>query len=55
MSDRYVENIKIGPIDKNHGIGDIGIMVGYKKAWGKDIGSVAIDYDVGNCSRSAET
>ena len=40
---RYVGNIKIGPIDKNHGIGDLGIMIGDKSAWGKDIGSLAID------------
>ena len=39
---RHVGNIKIGSIDENHGTGEIGIMIGDKKAWGKGIASSAI-------------
>jgi [ribosomal protein S5]-alanine N-acetyltransferase len=43
LSNQHVGNIKIGPIDNNHGLGEIGIMIGDKKAWGKGIGSLAIN------------
>ena len=42
LLDRYVGNIKIGPIDENHGVGELGIMIGDKKAWGKGIASSAV-------------
>jgi [ribosomal protein S5]-alanine N-acetyltransferase len=38
---RHIGNIKIGPIDVNHGTGEIGIMLGDKGSWGKGIGSMA--------------
>jgi [ribosomal protein S5]-alanine N-acetyltransferase len=41
-SGRHVGNIKIGTIDENHGLGEIGIMIGDKKSWGKGIGGLAI-------------
>ena len=31
LLDRYVGNIKVGPIDENHGVGELGIMIGDKK------------------------
>lgn len=39
---RHVGNIKIGNIDKYHGIGEIGILLGEKSAWGKGIASETI-------------
>jgi len=38
----HVGNIKITPIDRNHGLGEVGILVGEKSAWGRGIGSAAI-------------
>ena len=31
LFDRHIGNIKIGPIDKNHGFGLLGIMIGEKR------------------------
>jgi len=42
LFDRHVGNIKIGPIDENHGTGEMGIVIGDKKAWGKGIASSAV-------------
>jgi RimJ/RimL family protein N-acetyltransferase len=39
---RHVGNIKLGPIDRHHGLGEIGLMVGDRDAWGMGIGSDAI-------------
>lgn len=39
---RHVGNIKIGPINRIHGLGEIGIMIGDRAAWGKGIGTEAI-------------
>lgn len=39
---RHVGNIKLGPIDRAHGLGEIGIMIGDRAAWGRGIGSAAI-------------
>ena len=40
--DAHVGNIKLGPIDRNHGLGEIGILIGDRAAWGRGIGSAAI-------------
>lgn len=40
---RHVGNIKLGPIDRHHGLGEIGLMVGDRDAWGMGIGSDAIN------------
>ena len=40
--DRHVGNIKLAPIDTRHGLGEIGIMIGDRGAWGRGIGSEAI-------------
>jgi [ribosomal protein S5]-alanine N-acetyltransferase len=42
LLNRYIGNIKVGPIDENHGVADLGIMIGDKKAWGKGIASSAV-------------
>ena len=43
LLDRHVGNVKIGPIDKNHGFSAVGIMIGEKKAWVKGIGGLTIN------------
>lgn len=40
---RHVGNIKLAPIDRNHGLGEIGIMIGDRDAWGRGIASQAIE------------
>ena len=40
--DRHVGNIKIGPINRQHRTGEVGIMIGDKTAWGRGIGTAAI-------------
>lgn len=39
---RHVGNIKLGPIDRHHGTGEIGLMIGDRNAWGRGIASTAI-------------
>ena len=34
-NEKHIGNIKIGPIDEQHKIGEIGLMIGDKKSWGK--------------------
>lgn len=38
----HIGNIKIGPMDRHHGLGEIGILIGDKHAWGKGVASAAI-------------
>lgn len=38
----HVGNIKLGPINFNHGYAEMGILVGNKKFWGLGLGSDAI-------------
>jgi ribosomal-protein-alanine N-acetyltransferase len=38
----HVGNIKIGPLNRQHGTGEIGILVGERSAWGKGIATAAI-------------
>ena len=38
----HVGNIKLGPLDRNHGIGDIGLMIGERSAWGRGLATDAI-------------
>jgi ribosomal-protein-alanine N-acetyltransferase len=42
-SGRHVGNIKLAPIDPRHGLGEIGIIVGERSAWGKGVAPAAID------------
>lgn len=42
LLDRHVGNIKLGPIDRNHRTGDIGILIGDRDAWGKGVATSAI-------------
>jgi ribosomal-protein-alanine N-acetyltransferase len=39
---RHIGNIKLGPIDWNHKVGDVGFLVGDKEQWGKGYASKAI-------------
>lgn len=39
---RHVGNIKLGPIDRYHGLAEIGIMIGDRGAWGRGIATRAI-------------
>ena len=39
---RHVGNIKLGPIDRRHGLGEIGLMIGDRAAWGTGVGSAVI-------------
>lgn len=39
---RHVGNIKIGPLDRRHGLGEIGIMIGDRAAWGRGVATEAI-------------
>ena len=40
--ERHIGNIKLGPIDWNHGAGDIGLVIGEKDCWGKGYATEAI-------------
>jgi len=39
---RHIGNIKLGPIDSVHRLGDIGILMGEKDCWGKGYATEAI-------------
>ena len=45
--DLHIGNIKLGPIDSNHHLADIGIMIGEKDCWGKGYATEAINLVVG--------
>ncbi len=42
LGGRHVGNIKLGPIDRHHEVGDIGILIGDPDAWGAGLASSAI-------------
>ena len=42
-NNRHIGNIKLGPIDWRHKLGDIGIIIGDKDSWGKGYATEAID------------
>jgi len=42
LGDRHVGNIKLGPIDRRHGLGEIGIMIGARDAWGGGVATESI-------------
>ena len=42
VSDRHIGNIKLGPIDNNHRVGEIGFLIGDRLQWGKGYASEAI-------------
>jgi ribosomal-protein-alanine N-acetyltransferase len=39
---RHVGNIKLGPISRRHGTGEVGILIGDRAAWGRGIATQAI-------------
>jgi ribosomal-protein-alanine N-acetyltransferase len=42
LSRKHIGNIKLSPIDMNHGLAQVGIMIGDESARGKGIGTEAI-------------
>lgn len=38
----HIGNIKLGPINRRHRVGDVGFLIGEKKEWGKGYASEAI-------------
>ena len=42
LLDRHVGNIKLGPINQNHGTGEVGFLVGDKAASGRGVATSAI-------------
>lgn len=38
----HVGNIKLGPIDTRHGLGEIGLLIGAPSAWGRGFGRTSI-------------
>lgn len=38
----HIGNIKLGPIDANHSVADIGLLIGNSKYWGRGIATEAI-------------
>ena len=43
--DRHIGNIKLGPIDSNHRIADIGILIGEKDCWGNALEAISLMVD----------
>ena len=41
-TDKHIGNIKLGPVDWYHRVGDIGIMIGDKASWGQGYAGEAI-------------
>jgi len=39
---KHIGNIKLGPIDRNHGLGDIGLLIGEPDKWGVGFAREAI-------------
>ena len=39
---KHIGNIKLGPVNAVHSIGDVGLMIGDKNIWGKGYGTEAI-------------
>jgi [ribosomal protein S5]-alanine N-acetyltransferase len=39
---RHVGNVKISPISPPHGLGEVGIMIGDREAWGRGIATEAL-------------
>lgn len=39
---RHIGNIKLGPINRHHGCGDVGIIIGEKDCWGKGYATEAL-------------
>lgn len=40
---RHIGNIKLGPINRHHGTGDIGLLIGERGEWGKGYARAAIE------------
>jgi RimJ/RimL family protein N-acetyltransferase len=42
LDGRHVGNIKLGPIDRHHGLGEVGLLIGEPESWGRGLASAAI-------------
>jgi len=42
VTGEHIGNIKLGPINRSHKFGDLGILIGEKNFWGKGLASEAI-------------
>jgi len=42
LAGRHVGNVKLAPIDRRHGLGEIGILIGEPQAWGRGLGSTTL-------------
>lgn len=40
--ERHIGNIKLGPVDKHHRRGEVGLLIGDRAQWGRGIGCEAI-------------
>ncbi len=40
--DRHIGNVKLGPINRTHNCGDVGIVIGEKDCWGKGYATEAL-------------
>ncbi len=43
QEERHIGNIKLGNIEHQHGVADVGIIIGEKSYWGRGFGTEAID------------
>lgn len=39
LDGRHIGNVKLAPIDRRHGLGEIGILIGEPDAWGRGVAS----------------
>jgi RimJ/RimL family protein N-acetyltransferase len=42
LGGRHVGNIKLGPIDRHHGLAEVGLLIGEPQSWGRGLASAAI-------------
>jgi [ribosomal protein S5]-alanine N-acetyltransferase len=53
-SDSHIGNIKIDPVNKRHGLGEYGIMMGRKSEWGKGFAMEATSRVIDYCFQESE-
>lgn len=51
-NEQHIGNIKLGPIDWYHRLGDVGILIGAKEQWGKEYATEAISLLAGYAFRT---
>ena len=48
---KHIGNIKIDPVNKRHGLGEYGIMIGDSDEWGKGYAKEASELVIHHCFR----